>query len=118
MRWSSVFRLLAVLLVVLAAALFTVQNYTRTTPLSFDVYVAAWQLARPVPVPVVAWASALVGALFAWFTGWRGRRRLAQRLARAEQEALLRAAGRPSARPEAPAEGRSAEPPTADDWGR
>lgn len=116
MRWSTLIRLLLAAALLLAAGLFTVQNFSRTTPLTFDVYVVAWQLARPVPVPLVAWAGVLVGASFAWITGWRARRRLAQRLARAEQDALLRAAGRP--RSDAPSGPPSAEPPTADDWGR
>jgi len=46
------------ILVVAAAVLFSVQNSTRTTQLSFDLGVAAWQLQQPVSVP------ALIGACF------------------------------------------------------
>jgi uncharacterized integral membrane protein len=54
-------RTLLVLLIVLAVglgALFAVQNSSRTTQLSLDLGVAAWQLQEPVQVP------ALIGVCF------------------------------------------------------
>jgi len=39
-------------------AMFIVQNMSRTTQLSFDLYFVAWQLQRPIPVP------ALIGVCF------------------------------------------------------
>jgi uncharacterized integral membrane protein len=120
MRWSTVIRLLFVLSLVLSAAMFTVQNSSRTTLLSFDVYFSAWELSQPVPVPVVVWASAAAGAMLAWMMGLRRRITLGRTIARLEQEALLRSAGRPEARSDV-ADGRatkSADPVAGDDWGR
>lgn len=49
------------LLVVAAGALFAVQNSSRTTQLSFDLGVAAWQLAEPVSVPILIGITLGVG---------------------------------------------------------
>jgi uncharacterized integral membrane protein len=120
MRWSTVIRLSFVLTLLLAAAMFTVQNSSRTTLLSFDVYFAAWELARPVPVSAVVWASVAVGALITWMMGLRRRISMGRTIARLEQEALLRSAGRSESRSES-AEARtakSADPVAGDDWGR
>ena len=45
------------------AALFVIQNGGRTTQLSLDLYVIAWQLKAPVPVSLLTLASFAVGAL-------------------------------------------------------
>jgi len=120
MRWSTIIRLMFVLSLALSAAMFTVQNSSRTTLLSFDVYFAAWELSRPVPVSAVVWASVAVGALLVWIMGLRRRITMGRTIARLEQEALLRSAGRAEARGEsAEARGaKSADPVAGDDWGR
>lgn len=114
MRWTTLLRLAAITLLMLVLVMFTMQNLSRTTSLSFDAYVAAWELTRPVPVPVLIWASFGCGLLLATVVGWARARGLARTVARLQQDALLRSAGRTSAG--APA----AEPKPAptDDWGR
>lgn len=70
------------------AALFWVQNASRTTQLSLDLGFAAWQLSEPVGVPALIAASfaaglLLGGVLFAVPSARNGRkaRRLEQELA-------------------------------------
>lgn len=114
MRWPQILRLLIVLVALLVAAMFTVQNLSRTTVLSFDVYVYAWRLDAPVPVPFLIWGAFLGGFAVAALMGGIRRRGLARTVNRLEQEALLRSAGRPAnvtPSPETPAAPR-------DDWGR
>lgn len=45
--------LLLLLLLAGVASLFWVQNSARTATLSLDLGLAAWQLARPVPIPAL-----------------------------------------------------------------
>lgn len=92
--------------------MFTMQNLSRTTSLSFDAYFAAWELARPVPVPVLIWVSFGCGLCLATVVGWARARGMARTVARLQQEALLRSAGRSTGSPAA-----DVKPPT-DDWGR
>lgn len=119
MRWSVIVRLLLGLAVLLVAAMFTIQNVSRTSPLSLDLYVYAWQLARPVAIPWLIWGSFGVGFVAASLVGWMRRRGLARTVTRLEQEALLRSAGRPPAAVAKPAAVASpAAPAAGDDWGR
>ncbi|MCA9492826.1 MAG: hypothetical protein KC621_22990 [Myxococcales bacterium] len=60
MRWVV---LVAVLLFGGSAALFAVQNSSRTTQLSFDLGVAAWQLSEPVSVPALIAVCVGIGFL-------------------------------------------------------
>ena len=60
MRWVV---LVAVLLLGGSGALFAVQNSARTTQLSFDIGVAAWQLQEPVPIPALIGVCVGVGFL-------------------------------------------------------
>ncbi len=115
MRWTTLLRLTALALAALAIVMFTLQNVSRTTSLSFDAYFAAWELARPVPVPFVIWGSFGAGVLVASVVGWARARGLARTVARLQQEALLRSAGRTSP---ASAPAADAKPSSADDWGR
>lgn len=112
MRWPQILRLGVVLLVLLVAAAFTVQNVSRTSMLSLDLYVYAWRLDRPVPVPWLIWGSFGAGLVLSGLVGWVRRRALRQTVARLEQEALLRSAGRPASSTPTP------EAPPTDDWGR
>lgn len=112
MRWTTLLRLAAIALAALALVMFTMQNLSRTTSLSFDAYFAAWELARPVPVPLLIWVSFGSGLGLATVVGWVRARGMARTVARLQQDALLRSAGRPSP---APAD---AKPAPTDDWGR
>ncbi|MSP54629.1 MAG: hypothetical protein EXR69_03345 [Myxococcales bacterium] len=114
MRWSPILRLSILLVALLAAGMFTVQNLSRTTLLSFDVYLYAWRLASPVAVPALIWGSFLSGFAVAGLMGWMRRSGLARTVSRLEQEALLRSAGRPAGA--APPADATASP--GDDWGR
>lgn len=117
MRWPVILRVSVLLLLGLAVVMFTIQNLSRTTLLSFDMYVYAWQIARPVPVPWIMWGSFGVGVLLTSVISWGRQRRLKKTVSRLEQEALLRSAGR-AAPPSAPAPTESPKPAPSDDWGR
>lgn len=54
---------LALLVAGAGLGLFWVQNSSRTTQLSIDVGVAAWQLREPVPVPALIVACVGIGVL-------------------------------------------------------
>jgi hypothetical protein len=54
-----------VLLAFAALALFGVQNWSRTTDLSFDLGIAAWHLQPPLPVPELMLFSLAAGFVFA-----------------------------------------------------
>ena len=54
-----------VLLVFAGLALFGVQNWSRTTDLSFDLGVAAWHLNPSLPVPELMLFSFALGFVFA-----------------------------------------------------
>lgn len=114
MRWTTLLRLVVLALAALALVMFTMQNLSRTTSLSFDAYFAAWELASPVPVPLVIWASFGAGLGLATVVGWVRARGMARTVARLQQEALLRSAGRPS--PGVPPA--DVKPAPTDDWGR
>lgn len=60
-RAASITGLVLLLLAVGVAALFVLQNSGRTTQLSLDLYLGAWQLARPVSVMALVGVSAGVG---------------------------------------------------------
>ncbi len=64
-RWTWIVGLLLAAFVALVGALFVVQNLPRTTQLSLDLYVAAWQLSEPISVPLLAGAAFGVGFLVA-----------------------------------------------------
>lgn len=53
MNTKWILGLIFVLGVSASSVLFWLQNASRTTQLSFDVYTAAWQLEQPVPIPVL-----------------------------------------------------------------
>ena len=59
-RW---FQLVSVLLVGLVGTLFTVQNSSRVSDLSLDLWFAAWHLQAPAPLPVLLWVAFAVGLL-------------------------------------------------------
>jgi uncharacterized integral membrane protein len=59
-RW---FQLVSVLLIGLVGTLFTVQNSSRTSDLSLDLWFAAWHLQAPAPLPVLLWVAFAVGLL-------------------------------------------------------
>jgi hypothetical protein len=59
------FGCLLFLLVFGGLALFGVQNWNRLTDLSFDIGLAAWHLAAPLPVPELLLFSFALGFVFA-----------------------------------------------------
>jgi hypothetical protein len=74
---------------VLVAVLFTIQNSARTTQLSLDLWLAAWQLERPVPVPALLWGTLLVGLLVGAVPLWLRSLRLAGRVRELESRQAL-----------------------------
>lgn len=82
-RWFTLFVLL------LAAALgglFTVQNLNRVTDLSLNLWVTAFQLQAPLPVPHLIWGSFGAGLLIAGSFGTFQRMALQRRVRELEQE--------------------------------
>lgn len=80
-----------------AGWLFWIQNSSRTTQLSLDLWFAAWQLSEPVSIPVLvagSFAAGLaLGVLLLGLPSWRNGRR-ARRL---EAELALAGAAGPGA---------------------
>lgn len=74
------------LLLLSALSLFVVQNYGRTTDLSFDLYVWAAHLGRPAPVPLLLLTAFVAGGGLAGIWGLVSRWRLGQRVEELEQE--------------------------------
>lgn len=86
MKW---FKLSVAAVVAFSIAAFTVQNSSRTTQLSLDLSVAAWQLVDPAPVPMLMWGCFVLGALVAWSLSVRRNLVLARRIRQLEQEMAL-----------------------------
>jgi uncharacterized integral membrane protein len=59
MTWISL------ILVLLVGAMFTVQNLDRTSDLSLDLYLVAYHLSEPMPVPYLLWGAFGLGLLVA-----------------------------------------------------
>ena len=81
-RYAWLTLLVVVLVLGGVVALFVIQNGARTTQLSLDLGVAAWQLDKPVSVPALMAATAsggfLLGAVPLWLRGMSRGRRLKQ----------------------------------------
>lgn len=90
-------KLTAVGLVVLCVACFTVQNSSRTTQLSFDLYFGAWKLVDPAPVPMLMWGSFLLGAVVVWTYTLGKSMTLSRRVRQLEQEMALSGRAHPPA---------------------
>jgi uncharacterized integral membrane protein len=79
----------ALVLAVLAGTAFSVQNSSRSTQLSFDAGVAAWELERPVTVPALIGVSFGAGLLLG-VVGMTARvARLSSRVRQLEQQAAI-----------------------------
>ena len=72
-RAGKIFSLAVVVSTAAVGALFTVQNATRTTDLSLDLYVVAYHLQEPQPVPHLLWAAFGIGLLVGGLWGLVGR---------------------------------------------
>ena len=81
-----------ILLVIVAAAalgsLFTVQNLERVTDLSLNLWVVAFALKAPQPIPYLLWGAFGSGLLIAGTIGTVQRSSLQRRLRKMEQEAM------------------------------
>lgn len=53
-RWVA---LVVVLIVALLGTMFTVQNLSRTTDLSLNLWLWAWHLENPLPIPALLWGT-------------------------------------------------------------
>ncbi|MBM4391867.1 MAG: LapA family protein [Deltaproteobacteria bacterium] len=82
-------KLAAAGLALLGIVCFTVQNSSRTTDLSLDLYVGAWRLVDPAPIPMLMWGSFALGALAAWLYNFRKSITLSRRVRQLEQEMAL-----------------------------
>ncbi len=83
-------RLLKLILLLIAAAfmaLFTIQNLGRTSVLSLDLGVVAYQFAEPQPIPYIVLSAFGIGLLLAGFLGIFQRMALAKRIRELEREA-------------------------------
>jgi hypothetical protein len=72
-RTGRIISLVAVASAAAVGALFTVQNSTRTTDLSLDLFVVAYHLESPQPVPHLLWAAFGIGLLVGGTWGLMGR---------------------------------------------
>ena len=68
---------------------FTVQNSSRTTQLSLDLYFGAWKLQDEASISAVVWASFLAGAVTFGGWGWWRAAAASRRARRMEQELAL-----------------------------
>jgi hypothetical protein len=95
MNRNTVYVVLFVLLALLVGvgALFVIQNGARTTQLSLNLYVAAWELKQPVTITTLMGITAASGFLLGLCpTLWWGSRR-ASRARQLEREIALSAGG-------------------------
>ena len=95
-RWIKLFVLC---LAAAFIALFTIQNLSRTSDLSLNLWVVAFKLKTPQPIPFMLLASFGSGLLLAGFFGILNRMGLQRRLREAEGQAA-----------------RNSAQPSEDDW--
>lgn len=86
-RWLVLLLLVGAALILAA---FTVQNASREVVLSLNLGVVAWRLKEPVSASTLVWVSFAAGVVLTWLSAFRRGRVLRQRIARLEQEAILR----------------------------
>ena len=72
-RAGRIFSLVVVVSTAAVGALFTVQNASRTTDLSLDLFVVAYHLQEPQPIPHLLWAAFGIGLLVGGTWGLMGR---------------------------------------------
>ena len=72
-RAGKIFSLAVVASTAAVGTLFTVQNASRTTDLSLDLYVVAYHLQEPQPIPHLLWAAFGIGLLVGGLWGVVGR---------------------------------------------
>ncbi len=81
-RYLAIAALIIVLLLAGVLGLFVVQNGSRTTQLSLDLGLAAWQLKQPMSIPAllgIAFGSGfLLGAVPMWIRGMGNGRKARQ----------------------------------------
>jgi hypothetical protein len=69
-----------------AAVLFTIQNMSRTSGLSLDLWLAGLQLGEAQPVPYLLWTAFALGLLAGVGWGIRSRRVYGQRIRKLEAD--------------------------------
>ena len=84
-RW---FILLVIVATAALGSLFTVQNLGRVTDLSLNLWVVAFALKTPQPIPYLLWGAFGSGLLIAGTIGTAQRSALQRKLRKMEQEAM------------------------------
>jgi hypothetical protein len=83
-----------------AAILFTVQNMSRTSLLSLDLWVVGVQLGEPQPLPYLLWTALALGLLMGLGWGMQGRRKSLRRIRQLEADRVRQELGKaPEAEP-------------------
>ena len=85
-RSGRLLKLILLLVAAAFAALFTIQNIERTSVLSLDIGVVAYQFAEPQPIPYIALSAFGIGLLLAGFLGIFQRMSLAKKVRELERE--------------------------------
>ena len=91
LRGFRLYALVVLALLVAVAVLFAVQNSARTTQLSLNLGLVAWQLRQPVAVPALIGASAGGGFALGWLAFGIPAMRHARRARRLETDLAIRA---------------------------
>jgi hypothetical protein len=86
MRTATVLSLLLRLAILGIAVLFTIQNMSRTSVLSLDLWLFGIQLGEPQPLPYLIWTALAVGLILGLTRGMQGRRQSIRRIRELEAE--------------------------------
>lgn len=77
-----------------AAVLFTIQNMSRTSGLSLDLWVVGVELGEPQPIPFLIWSAIAMGLVLGIGWGVQGRRQSMRRIRQLEAELVRQELGR------------------------
>lgn len=80
---------IVLVLLIAAGGLFYIQNSARTTQLSFDIGLAAWQLEREVSIPALVGICFLAGLVLGWLVAFVRIVRLGRQVRELEQRLTL-----------------------------
>jgi hypothetical protein len=79
---------------VAAAVLFTIQNMSRTSGLSLDLWAVGFELGEPQPIPFLIWSALAAGLVLGIGWGVQGRRQFMRRIRQLEAELVRQELGR------------------------